>query len=671
MSEALTKKVQDMLNEEKWTRAAISNYSKNNFIELSTLLEKAREENCSDEIKELCDEHLTHSKNSIIALYISGMLALKKKTLDNSTLVTLVTIFQDNHKTTIVEYLCETIISEDEGNKFALRTLADCYKASNNENVWELYENIVRLDYKEADIVKLLAEKAMENDDKKTAIEYYKKALLRYVNKGSTTAVKEMWSILVAMVPEEIDFFYLVQRKVAKQFSNNKSALLMQELYTYYKDNEEWDICIDILKLLLTINDKDSWARKEIIETYRGKYADHSKLDDYIRVSNLTQNWRNVFEAISDFEKHISFDAKNFVFHRSWGVGIIRSVVDNEIEINFGRKHGIRKMTLKMAVEALQPLAKDHIWVLKAIKSKEELVKMVKEDKTWALKTIIKSFDNNCDFKRVKAELVPGILTPGEWTSWSTASRKILHSDATFGVNPDDITHYLVRDRAISQEEKLSDEFKAQKQFFARIDILMRFDEEADTTSEHFAEMVNYFIGFLKAFSTVTEQTIGAYLVIRRISAKHPAFNPNLSYTFEQLYNEIENKNALYLSLKDTRNTSLRPDFLTCIKELLPNWEEEYIRLFPTVLKKDMLTKLINAGHTQKIKEMAAHAFENYRDYRDAIIYMFKECQEEEWYQTMGVSYEKQMIALIHVLDVNYREIDNQTRTTDNKKLNR
>ena len=29
MSEALLKSVKDMLNEEKWTRAAISNYSKN------------------------------------------------------------------------------------------------------------------------------------------------------------------------------------------------------------------------------------------------------------------------------------------------------------------------------------------------------------------------------------------------------------------------------------------------------------------------------------------------------------------------------------------------------------------------------------------------------------------------------------------------------------------
>ena len=78
MSEELIKSVQEMLTEEKWTRAAISNYSKNNFIELAVIVENARNYTCIDEIKAICDEHLSHTKHSIIALYISGMLGLKK-----------------------------------------------------------------------------------------------------------------------------------------------------------------------------------------------------------------------------------------------------------------------------------------------------------------------------------------------------------------------------------------------------------------------------------------------------------------------------------------------------------------------------------------------------------------------------------------------------------------
>ncbi len=673
MSEELVKSVQDMLNEEKWTRAAISNYSKNNFIELASVVEQARTQNCVDEIKAVCDDHLAHTKNSIIALYISGMLALKKGALDNSALVTLVDIFQDNHKSNIVTYLCETILADDESNKFALRTLADCYREEGNEKVWEIYETLVRIDYEEADIAKLLAERYEKQNDIETAIDYYKKAILRYINTGvnAMNQIKEIWSKLVSLIPDEIDFFYLVQRKIAKSISEDRSALLMQELYEYYKANQKWDTAIDILKLNLSIDDKDMWARREIVECFRGKYAGHSHLEDYIRVSNLNQNWRNIFEAISDFEKHIAFDAKNFVFHRSWGVGVIRKVEGDLLTINFGKKYGIREMSLKMAISALQPLAQDHIWVLKATKSKETLAKMVKDDKAWALKTIIKSFGNNCDFKRIKAELVPCVLSAGEWTSWSTAARKILDTDPMFGINPNDINMYTVREHAISQEEKLSNEFKAQKQFFARIDILMKFAQEADTESELFTDMFSYFTGYLKSFSAVTEQIIASYLVVRRISAQFPHLNPGIKYTFDQLFNEIENPRAMYLSLKDTKNTFLRKDFLNCIKTLLPNWVDVYIQLFPTVLQNDMLITLINSGHVDAVQKLAVDSFEDFRNYREAVIYFFRECSNEDWFINAGIPYEKQLITLIHILDLTYREIENHVDTTENRKINR
>lgn len=673
MSEELVKSVQNMLTEEKWTRAAITNYSKNNFIELASIVENARASGCSDEIKNICDEHLIHTKNSIIALYISGMLGLKKGTLDNSALISLISIFQDNHKANIVTYLCETILADDESNKFALHTLAECYREEGNDKVWDIYETIVRVDHEEADMAKLLAERYEKNGDLEFAIDYYKKSILRYINQGvnSMTQIKELWTKLVSLIPDEIDFFYLVQRKVAKSISETKSALLMQELYTYYKAEQKWDTAIDILKLILTIDDKDPWARREIVDCYRGKYANHSQLEDFIRSSDLTGSWRNVFEAISSFEKHIAFDTKSYVFHRSWGVGIIRKVEGEQLTINFGKKHGIHEMSLRMAINALQPLAKDHIWVLRATKPKDELVKMIKNDKVEALKIIIRSFDNNCDFKKIKAELVPGILTAGEWTSWSTQARKILETDPLFGVNPDDINMYRVRENAISQEEKLSNEFKAQKLFFARIDILMKFANDADTESELFTDMFSYFTNYLKSFSAVTEQVIASYLVVRRIVAQFPHLNPGIKYTFEQLFNEVEDPKQLYLDLKDTKNTCLRKDYLTCIRTLLPNWNKIYIQLFPTVLQNDMLIALVNGGHTEDVQKLALDSFNDYRTYREAAIFFFRECSDEDWFKQAGIPYEKQLITLIHILDLTYREIDNHVGTTENRKLNR
>lgn len=670
MSEELVKKVKDQLKEETWTRAAISNVTQNNIEELEKIVAQAVQENAVSEIREVCDEQLAHSKDSITALYISGMLAQKQGALDNSALVTLVDILNKNKKEPIVVYICKSILASDENNKFALRALAERYREDKNEEMWSLYEKIVKIDFEEAEMAKALAEHCEEGGDTDNAINFYKKALHRFVSLKNIAPVKEVWSKLVALIPQEIDFFLSVQRKVAKSISEDKSALLMQELYGWYKDNQKWETAISILKLILQIDPKDSWARREIVDCYKGLYAGRSNLDEFIASSDLTQNFRNVFEAINDFEKHIAFDVKSFVFHRAWGVGKIVKAKNDNITINFGKKNGIHEMSLKMAVDALTPLSNDHIWVLKATKTREELVKMVKENKAETLKTIIKSFGNACDFKRIKAELVPAILEQKEWTSWNNAAKKILESDSTFGVNPNDITQYVVRDHEISGEEKFSNEFKAQKEFFARIDIIMRFvnDDSTDKDSDLFSDMYQYFTGYLKTVTHATTQVVAAYLTVQKIGSDIPSRAYPCKYTFAQIYGDLDNPRVTYDELKDTKNTKLKDGFLKNIK-LLPDWQEQYLKLFPTVLKKDLLDEVVANGGADKLKSFVASCFDNYKDYRQAILFLFANCQQENWYKESGVSYEKQLIALLNIIELCFREINNHVNTTENKKI--
>ena len=674
----LMQSIQDMLKEETWTRATISNYTQANLKELADLVEKAKAEGIKNEVYDLCQEHLSHSKDSIIALYICGILDLQNGSLDNSNLVTLVDIFQKNHKENIVTYLCESILEDDENNKFALRTLADSYLAEGNDKVWEFYEKIVRIDFDEAELAKLLAEHYETAGDVENTVSYYKKAIIRFIKANNYNACKEIWTKLVQLIPEEIDFFQNLRRKISKQMGDIKTTNLMQELYNYYKDNKKWDTAILILKQNLEIDPKDTWARKEITDCFRGKYASHSHLDDYIRSSNLTQSYRNVFEAINDFEKHIAFDKGGFVFHRNWGVGIIKNLDNDTLTINFGNAGGIREIKLAMAVTALKPLTKDHIWVLKALNYVKEdgkkvpLAEKIKKDKEWALKTIIKSFDNNCDFKRIKAELVPSILTPGEWTSWNTTAKKILESNPIFDVNPNDITMYTVHDGNITPVEKLANEFKAQKAFFARADILMKFfdNPDMDRPSESFAEMYSYFTGYLKNISKVSEQALASYLLVRRISAEDSQFAFPIKETFADIYKRLENPREIFTELKDSKHTHFKEDFLECIK-MLPDWNEQYIRLFPTVLDMKLIDQLIKNGFTADVQKLAKTSFEIYKDYRETVLFFFEKCQDFDWFKAADIPYEKQLITLINIIELTFREINNHVNTTENKKINK
>ena len=676
MSEELENSVQGMLQEEKWTRTALSSFTENNMKELEELLERARSEGVEDKIKEICDKQLENSKDSIIALYLSGMISLRNRSLDTSSLETLTDIFQKTHKETLVEKLLLSILDIDKENKFALKTLAKFYKENNDDRLWEIYERIVRVDFEEADIAKILADRYEEQGNKEKAVSYYKKALSRYISAKNAASTHAVWSILVRIIPDDINYFLREQKKIAKLISEDKSALLMQEVYEYYKTKEKKDTAIKILKLILEIDNKDVWARKEIVECYRAKYAENPRLEDYIRASNLTQSFRNVFEAISDFEKHIAFSKGSYVYHRTWGVGYIGKVEGDTLKIKFMDKQ-IRSISLKMAVASLQPLSKHHIWVKKATMSRQALTEMVKGTNkenqeaaiTATLKRIIESFGNNCDDKKIKAELVPSILSAGEWTSWHAKAQKIMETNKFFDVNPNDNSCHTYRESEITTEERLANEFKAEKNFFARLDILMRYfnDDNLETNDELFTEMFTYFANYLKAFNNVNEQIVASYLAVQKINKKIPSYVNPAQFTFQQLFNEIEKPQELYASLKDTKNTSLKEDFIANVR-LLPDWDDQYIKIFPAVLKKSMLNELNENGKKDKIVRLIQTSFEDYRNYRNAVVFFYKDCRNEEWFKEAAISFEKQLVTLVNVIAICNREIDNHFNTTENKK---
>jgi len=673
-AQTLLKNLHETLNEEKWTRASLSNYSTGQFKELDVILKNARDEKAIDEVKKNCDEHLTHTRNSIIALYLSGMVALSRQIIDDSAMINLVSIFLDNHKWSIVKYLCERILDNGE-SKFALRTLADCYKNDNEEElVYGIWERLVKVDFEEADIAKSLAEYNEKKGNKEGSIDYYKKALHRYINKSLFASVRDIWEKLIILNPEDIDFFLHIQKKIAKSISEDKAVTLLNELYAVYKDIDI-DIAINILKIVLEYDEKDVHARREIIECFRKKYSDHSQLEEYIRVSNLSQNYRDVHKAISDFEKHIAFDKGNFVYHRTWGVGKIASIQGDEIHIDFSKKRG-HSMSLKMAVDALQTLSKNHIWVLKATKKKEDLREKIKdkdENIIWTLKVIIKSFGNSCDMKKIKSELSPALLSAGEWTTWSGKAREILKSNPDFGVSLDNNDAYTVRDRSVSVTEKLYNEFTAQKNFFDRAGAIRDYvnNKKADSDSDYFVEMFSYFTAFLRPTGSGQniEHIVASYLLVNELSENknYAHLKSSITTGFKEIFSDIKDIPALFKCLKDSK---FKEEFLNNVRLYISDWPNVYVKLFPYALMQSIIIHLEKEGHIKNLTVMCNDCFDHFRENREAVVWLYKNSKGTGWFKAANISVEKQLITLIHIMDITYRDIKNHKDTVENRKIN-
>ncbi|MBN2736599.1 MAG: transcription elongation factor GreA [Spirochaetales bacterium] len=667
MPEAITKSLNELLNKEKWTRATLNSYSIGNFKELDEILTEAEGEEDRQAIKDICDEHLVHSKNSIIALYLSGIIALSQHMVDDTNLIMLINIFFDNHKWNIVEFLCNQILQYGE-NKYALRTLSDCYINNNEDDKkFEIWERLIKVDYDEADIVKMIANKKEAESNLEEAIDYYKKAIYRFINKKQFASIKEIWSKIFELSPADSDFFFHIERKIAKAFEDDKSSGLLHSILSFYMDKSDWDISIRILKRILSYDPKDVQARKQIVNCYKAKFKEHSQLDEYIRISNLAQNWRNVHDAILDFEKHIAFDKGNYVFHRSWGIGLITESKDDTFVINFPRKKD-HKMSLKMAVSALKTLENEHIWVLKSTMKKEDLKKKIKEDIPWALRIIIKSYDNAVNMKKIKAEFVPSLLTPSEWTKWNTEARKFLKTDPYFGNVSDKLDIFEVRETPISFEEKTFNKFKAEKNFFQRLKTILDYMKHAEPDSEFFNDMFSYFVAFCKTYNNVTEMVMSSFLLVQRVVSNYSFLNPGLDITFNDLFSEIEDIKNLFIKIDDN---DLKRDFLVQVRKNIDNWSEIYTSLFHYFQSKFIIDELFYSKKLDNIKDLFSTSMDLYKDLRETFIWLVKNISTETWFKKFGFSEEKILICLVHLLDITYREISNRRDVSLNRKLNK
>jgi transcription elongation factor GreA len=664
----LSEKLQLMLNEEKWTRTLMANYSVASLKELDRFIDETTAQGIADDIIKVCTDHLSQTKNSVIALYVAGVLNIMRQPADESYLVQLMDLFADNKKNNIIEYICNRMLDFGE-NRIALTRLAECYTDENKiEQRYAVWERLVRIDTEEAELAQLIAEWKEKNGESEDAIDFYKKALIRYINKGLFANIKEIWVKLIELSPEDLDFFLHAQKKIAKQISPEKAAMLLMDLYAWYKKSEKWEIALNILKLIIEYDERNPALRKEFLDCYTAIYSGHSMFDECVRLSNLTQTYRSLHEAIADFEKRIAFDKGNYVFHRTWNIGRISNITNDEVVVDFAKSRN-HHMSLKMAFDSLTTLSKDHIWVLKATWPREKLRDKVKADPAWAIKIIIKSFDGRADMKRIKAELVPSVLSPSEWNSWSSRAKDILKTDPMFGNAQDDISTFIVRDRPLSFEEKIYAQFKAEKSFFARVQFLREYIEMSnDLDTDYFEDMLSYFVSFLK-LTQANEFMVGAYLLVKELSGRYPRLQQHVTMRFADLFAQIKDSIVpIYLSLKDTE---LRNQFIQNIKTFVSNWPDIYIQLLPYARSAKMLDALESAGQEEKLKRMAMYVVENYKDMREAFIWLAKDLKDKPWLKELGIVREKIILTLLHILDITFKEIDSHKDTTENRKINR
>ena len=657
-------KLSESLNEEKFTRATLSNYTIKNFSNLDHIINEAKKDGNLADIRNLCSEHLVHTPTSIAALYVIGKLNFEEETLDEGHIQKLINLFIDNKRFNIVEFLSKETLNYGE-NKYALEALSQCMMNENREKeLYAVWERLVKIDYEEADITRKLATIKEKEDKIEEAIDYYKKALLRYLKKRIYNSVEETWLKLIELTPEDLNFFLNTEKRIADTMGIEKAAFLLSFLVPHYREKGEYDVAIELLKKALSYNPRDKESRDELVECYKEKYKNHSLLTEYLERSGLMELAVEIESAIDTFEKHIVFDVGNYVYHRTWGIGLCSEIKEDHLIIKF--KHKPRhRMTLQMALSCLQILPSDHIWLLK-IKEPEKLRELILNNAEEGLKIVIRSKNNAATVKDFKDELLNGILTKKEWSKWWSKAKTILKKNPYFGTLPEKNDVYYIRKNPISFDEDIYNKFKTERSFHRRFEFFHDFITHGNIDSDFFEDMFKYFTGFISSINNLNENSLKSYLLLKNLKKTYNYLPIEFPFDFKDMLHNLKDIHAYLPTIPDNE---LKKSFLINIRKNSKIWPEIYVKCFYEFPMKFIIDELIAQGHVDRVNEMIKNILAHYREYTDLFIWIGKNMIIRQVDTNLKVDFDHAVMGFTHLLEIASRELINERNVVQNRKL--
>lgn len=667
MSNVTIEKLDSILQEDKWTRIVVNNYSLAKIKELDDLIDNIIDEGLTEDVLDICGRHLKDVKKSIAGLYISGMLIYSRRPLNDMNLLAVIDLFSKNLKWALVEHICNEMLSISE-NKHALYTLAKIY-AQNNENdkLPNIWTRIVEADIDDTVFVRQLAT-YYETIDLQKSIFYFRKAIYRFIDKKQMSGIREVWAKLIHYVSDDFDSFLLILQKIEKDLGFKKAIVLYEDLFDHYSLTDNIDETIEILKGILKLDNKNHKARENLVKFLRERYKDVKNIEDYLVKSDIENLDKNFVDVYSDFEKYLFFAKGNFVYHQTWSVGIVRDVNDHGITVDFVSKRG-HFIGFDMAMSALSPLSREDIRVLKAITPKEELADRVKKDIEWAIKVIIKSY-KAIDLKGIKKELVPSLMTQSSWNSWSLKAKQILKDNPHFVMDSGKLDCYVYNERSSNLNEKMYDKFKIEKDFYKRYEIFINYCNVKGIVKDlHIEEeMLNYFLIYVNNFTKVDHHVISSYVILKSLG--------NFSEELSSKVNIEKDVNLEFLLKEYSKgivdlfdsilNAEIKKELVVLIKRELSNWILYYKELFPHSVNKKLVESLYKED-PKEVEKLFNYVIKNYKIYKDAYIWILKHFKT----YSIELSYsDSDLLAnLIKILTDSVIKINNKNNSVASKRI--
>ncbi len=614
------KEMLKLLNEEKLSKHSLDDYSRRDFVKVESIVDQAISLGEENNLQSICEDYLKDEPNSIFSLYAVGMILLKKGSIDPHYMPEVLLRFSESKKLSIAVFLAEKIVSYRE-EKYALKLLEEYYKNENRkEELIDVREKLVRVDTKDAYTPKLLGEYYENEGNISKATYYYKISLERFISSRNSSSASAVFEKILSLHSVDVKYILNVSLRILDLVAHDKVGKLLYKLALHFKKREMYYEALDILKFVVSrCMPNDAGIRNDLKEVYESIYPNHSLLPKYWnefvefmrKRLHVRVNPSEIMDKLSEFEKKLRFDIGVYVYHKSFGVGVISDVQDDWIVIDFTSKKQHR-MSNSIAFYSLDVLSLDDIRVWKEYK-KEELVKLIENYSPEVIKMVLVSLGNKATVKEIK-DVLKTLMNEKEVDNfWAKVRSNLDKVNVT--VSPESKNTYIyLGERKL--EESIREKINIAKTFDEKVKFVYNFLTQVDTLDVPQAGPIVEFLNDTVETSNNKFEVVeaGIILMLKHGDLKQGVREKVLGVIRDMTEDEIVD------FVTKVEFADVRKYFLNIVKELFENWSNIFIKvLFSTDavrLNNYILYELISYDKIDAVKSIVTSIIDSVNNVR-------------------------------------------------------
>jgi transcription elongation GreA/GreB family factor len=243
------------------------------------------------------------------------------------------------------------------------------------------------------------------------------------LSKGDFDSIEADWLARAEDNPRDLDYFVGVARALAGTGEEGRARTLLELLDEQLRESGRWAIRLQLLKRaghLLLPPEKIHPTVSATLGKLYGDRSTYKALFEAVGLHRATHDIPKTWEKVERLESLLAFDVGTVVAMEGKGVGrVVEANLGLEsFKVDFERHRGLT-VGFKAAPKLLKPLPPEHVLRRKL----EEPAALKAASPPELLRITLQSYDRALTAGEIR-DILAGIVSESQWTSWWAAARK-------------------------------------------------------------------------------------------------------------------------------------------------------------------------------------------------------------------------------------------------------